>query len=91
MMTGPNTVSSPETRRKRPEDTPEGCRALAADDLRRAEAATAGRAGWRYRDSARAWMERANLLDRLHTDFEAIRILEGTRKSARRRSKGVDR
>jgi len=89
-MTGSNTLSAPETRRKRPEDTPEGCRALAEDDLRRAESATAGHAGWRYRDSARAWMERANLLDRLHTDFEAIRMLEGTRKPASRRSKGMD-
>jgi hypothetical protein len=58
------------TRRKRPEDTATGCRALAADDLRRAEALTGDHVCWRYRRSAEAWLTRAALLDRLEARFQ---------------------
>ena len=57
-------------RRKRPEDTPEGCRELAAADLRRAEAHAAEHVRWRYRCSADAWLARAELLDRLEAQFQ---------------------
>ena len=57
-------------RRKRPEDTPEGCRELAAADLRRAEALAVDHIRWRYRHSADAWLARADFLDRLEANFQ---------------------
>ena len=55
--------------RKRPEDTPSGCRDLAAADLRRATLA-AGNAGWRYERSAAAWTARADMLTRHEAELE---------------------
>lgn len=60
-----------EPRRKRPEDTPQGCRALAAADLDRAGAADAGHATDRFRHSAATWTARAEMLDRLEAKFRA--------------------
>jgi hypothetical protein len=59
------------TRPKRPEDTPDGCRALAAEDLRRAEGLTADQARWRYEHSAQAWLTRADFLDGLEAQYLA--------------------
>ena len=64
--------------RKRPEDTAEGCRALAAADLERAATLSGDRSRWRYEHSAAAWMARAGLLDGLETKFRAL----GERKPA---------
>ena len=58
-------------RRKRPEDTSAGCRALAAADLLRAEAILVDHGRWRYQHSAHAWLARAELLDRLEAKFQA--------------------
>ena len=58
-------------RRKRPEDTPEGCRSFAADDRDRAATFTVDQARGRYERSAAAWTERAELLDRLEAKFQA--------------------
>ena len=57
-------------RRKRPEDTPAGCRAFAEADLRRAEELTGEHVRWRYRHSADAWLARADMLDRLEAKFQ---------------------
>ena len=58
--------------RKRPEDTAEGCRALAAADLERAAALSGDHSRWRYEHSAAAWTARAGLLDGLETKFRAL-------------------
>ena len=57
-------------RRKRPEDTPGGCRELAAADLRRAEDLAVDHIQWRYRHSADAWLARADFLDQLEANFQ---------------------
>ena len=57
-------------RRKRAEDTPAGCRELAAADLRRADDLAADHIRWRYRRSADAWLARADFLDRLEANFQ---------------------
>ena len=57
-------------RRKKLEDTPAGCRALAAADLCRADELTGDHARWRYRHSAESWLARAELLDRLEAKFQ---------------------
>lgn len=57
-------------RRKRPEDTADGCRRLAAADLRRAEDLAVEHVRWRYRHSADAWFARADHLDRLEAKFQ---------------------
>jgi hypothetical protein len=63
---------------RRPEDTPEGCRALAAADLRRAAASARELSNWRYEHSAAAWRARADLLDRREAKLRALEA----RKSA---------
>ena len=63
--------SAPAGRRKRPEDTPEGCRSFAADDRDRAATFTVDQARSRYERSAAAWTARADLLDRLEAKFQA--------------------
>ncbi|WP_114951486.1 hypothetical protein [Sphingosinicella terrae] len=67
----PARPGATEPRRKRPEDTPQGCRALAAADLDRAGAADAGHATDRFRHSAATWTARADMLDRLEAKFRA--------------------
>ena len=57
-------------RRKRPEDTPGGCRELAAADLRRADDLAVEHVRWRYRHSADAWLARADFLDQLEAKFQ---------------------
>lgn len=57
-------------RRKRPEDTPAGCRELAAADLRRADDVAVEHVRWRYRHSADAWLARADFLDQLEAKFQ---------------------
>jgi hypothetical protein len=56
--------------RRKPEDSADGCRALAASDRERASAA-AGHVRSRFERSAQAWTARATLLDRLETSFDA--------------------
>ena len=60
--------------RNRPEDTAEGCRALAAADLARAAAASGDQSSWRYRHSAAAWTARAGLLDGVEARFRALAV-----------------
>ena len=68
--TAPRTTLS--RRRKRPEDTAEGCLALAAADLGRAADSAGEHLHWRYRHSAAAWTARAGLLAGLEAKFEAL-------------------
>ena len=56
--------------RKRPEDTPAGCRLLAAADMRRATVAD-GHSSWRYEHSAAAWTARADMLSQHEAEFQA--------------------
>lgn len=58
-------------RRKHAHDTPDGCRAMAAADLTRAEGLTGEHVRWRYEHSAQAWLARAEMLDRLEAKFQA--------------------
>lgn len=62
---------APAGRRKRPEDTPDGCRAFAAADRDRAATFAVDQARGRYERSAAAWTARADLLDRLEAKFQA--------------------
>ena len=62
--------ASPQ-RRKKPEDTSQGCRAFAAADLDRAAGITGGHARGRYERSAAVWATRADLLARLEAKTEA--------------------
>ena len=58
---------------RRPEDTPAGCRLLAAADLRRASRADRS-SSWRYEHSAAAWTARADMLSQHEAEFrERIR------------------
>ena len=57
--------------RKRPEDTEDGCRAHAVDDLHRAAALSGQPISWRFEHSAAAWTARANLLARREAQFQA--------------------
>jgi len=61
-------MSSP---RRKPEDSPDGCRAFAASDRERALTAANGHVRDRFERSAAAWSARACLLDRLETSFDA--------------------
>jgi hypothetical protein len=65
--------SSLTVRPKRPEDTPDGCRTLAAADLRRAADVAVAHVRWRYRHSADAWLARADLLDQIEATFQERR------------------
>ncbi|HEX5182904.1 MAG TPA: hypothetical protein VFW19_07095 [Allosphingosinicella sp.] len=60
-------------RRKQPQDTAQGCRALAAADLASAGALDEGWPRARMENSAAAWTTRADLLHRLETGIEAAR------------------
>jgi len=57
--------------RRKPEDSVDGCRALAASDRERALATTNNHARATFERSAGAWSARAALLERLETSFEA--------------------
>ena len=63
-------------RPKQPQDTPAGCRALAAADFSRAESLTGEHVRWRYQHSAQVWLARAALLERLEAKFQARRQTE---------------
>jgi hypothetical protein len=56
--------------RKR-EDTAEGCREMATDDRARAADVVSDHMRHRLERSADAWTNRANLLERLQTSFNA--------------------
>jgi len=62
---------APPRRRKKPEDTSQGCRAFAAADLDRAAGIVGGHARGRYERSAAVWTARADLLARLEAKTEA--------------------
>lgn len=66
-----STAAAVAPRRKRPEDTAVGCRALAAADLLRAANLTGAHIRWRFEHSAAAWTARADLLGRIEAGFEA--------------------
>lgn len=57
--------------RHRPENTADGCRALARDDLARAAAITNPHMRSCLERSADAWTARAKLLDRIDASFKA--------------------
>ena len=67
----PFSRPAPPQRRKKPEDTSQGCRDFAAADLDRAAGITGGHARGRYEYSAEVWTARANLLARLEAKTEA--------------------
>ncbi|HWT11976.1 MAG TPA: hypothetical protein VN231_04420 [Allosphingosinicella sp.] len=67
----PPAAAARTARRKRPEDTPEGCRAFAAADLDRAAGLTGEHGRWRFEHSAAAWTTRADLLARIEASFQA--------------------
>lgn len=73
--------------RKKPEDTAEGCRALAADDRERAEAAVNGHVRGTFERSAEVWAARATLLTRLKRNFDA-RAEANVRAHAEQRNVG---
>lgn len=50
---------------KPPEDTPEGCRMRAADDLARAAVAETAHGRLRFERSAASWLERGDMLEQL--------------------------
>ena len=56
--------------RRKPEDTAEGCRALADADRERAAATPNDHMRASFNRSASAWVLRANLLDRLQASFD---------------------
>jgi len=71
-MIEPIPARRPTPRSKnKPENTADGCRALAAADLGRAAALDGGRMRWRFEHSAAAWTARAELLARLEAKFAA--------------------
>ena len=57
--------------RRKPEDSVDGCRALAASDRERASTAANGHVRATFERSAEAWSARASLLDGLETGFDA--------------------
>ncbi|WP_129790763.1 hypothetical protein [Sphingosinicella sp. CPCC 101087] len=62
---------APQPRRRKPEDTPAGCRAFAAADLGRAATQNVDRGRWLFESSAAAWSARADLLERLARQSDA--------------------
>lgn len=70
--------------RRKPEDSADGCRALASSDRERASAAE-GHVRARFERSAQAWTARATLLDRLEADFDA-RAVSLTRQTRKHRA-----
>jgi len=66
--------------RRKPEDSADGCRALAASDRERASAAANGHVRATFERSAGAWSARASLLERLETSFDA-RVAAMTRRT----------
>jgi hypothetical protein len=57
--------------RRKPEDSPEGCRASAASDRERASLAPNPHVRAAFERSAKAWIARATLLERLENTFDA--------------------
>lgn len=68
--------------RRRPEDTAEGCRSLAASDLVRAAEMVNPRMRVSHERSADAWTARAEWLERLESSFNERLAVTG-RSSAR--------
>jgi hypothetical protein len=68
--------------RRKPEDSADGCRALAAADRERASGAANGHVRDRFERSAHAWIARAILLEHLEADFDAhaLSLARQTRK-----------
>ena len=67
----PQPPASRGSRRRRPEDTADGCRALAEADRTRAADVTSEHMRGSLERSAESWGKRANLLDRLEGSFSA--------------------
>lgn len=57
--------------KRRPEDSADGCRALAKSDCEKAAAVPVGHMRARFERSAAAWTTRAGLLERLEASFTA--------------------
>lgn len=64
-------ASEARLHKKKAEDTPEGCRAMAEGDRERAAATDTERMRGRLEQSADAWTKRADLLARLEASFRA--------------------
>ena len=82
-MNQPDSISEhvgpaapPSVRRKSPEDTIAGCRALAASDLAKAEVMDTVNGRERMELSAASWGQRADLLQRLETSFAKRKALD---------------
>ena len=69
-------VRSTRRHQPRPQDTPEGCHAMAAADMARAELQPAGWARARFEHSAVMWARRAKLLEKSRDAFQ-LRIQQG--------------
>ena len=74
--------------RRKPEDTAEGCRALAADDRERAAKAGNKHVRLTFERSAEAWSARAILLERAKENFHA-RAGANARATVEQRSIGA--
>ena len=57
--------------RQKPEDSADGCRAMATSDRQKAAATANGHMRASLERSAEVWTARANLLDRLKANFHA--------------------
>ncbi|HSQ99503.1 MAG TPA: hypothetical protein VLM36_06260 [Sphingomicrobium sp.] len=57
--------------KRRPEDSADGCRALAKSDCEKAAEVPSGHMRARFERSAAAWTTRAGLLERIEASFEA--------------------
>jgi hypothetical protein len=58
-------------RKRRPEDTEEGCRASAAADLARAATMDTSQGRWRLEHSAASWNKRADLIKQTEASHQA--------------------
>jgi hypothetical protein len=82
----PQTSAPP--RRKKAEDTSDGCRAMAKDDRQRAAAIGNDHMRIQLERSAAAWAARAHLLDRLEANFNARASGHGAGPDAERNDEG---
>ena len=80
----PGTVRPPFALRKKREDTAEGCRTLARDDMDRAAAIGNDHMRSCLERSASAWASRAALLERLEASFHARAEAQLAGSSARK-------
>ena len=75
--------------RRKPEDTADGCRALAQADRERASSVTNVQVRACFESSAAAWSARAGLLDRLEAGFNARAAANLQEKPRRQQVRGI--